>query len=464
MSIATATPVQDFCPPFPPPRANQLGLLGLLRALHQNPLEAWTREHFEKPIVITSLAGRRILLVSDPVGIKRVLLDNAGNYRKDRLQQRILSVGLRDGLLTAEAEQWRVQRRTLAPLFAPKHVLGFATAMRGAADALVERWNQHDGETVDVSAEMSRVTLDVLERTIFSDGLGRDREEFRVAMSSYFYTIGQIDPFDVLGFPDFIPRFSRLRARSVLRFFNDAIDEIIANRRRRLAQDPAGAPNDILTLLLEALDPETRDHMSETEVRANILTFIAAGHETTGNTLSWALYLLSQSPYWNERVTAEADRELAGATEGISERLLQARAVIEEALRLYPPIAALTRVALDQDVVAGQKVNRGTMIVIAPYVLHRHRLLWPHPDHFDPTRFLGAARETIDRFAFLPFSAGPRSCIGLAFALQEATLVLATMLKNFTFELAAGHRVWPLLKVTLRPAGGLPMVVRRRQP
>lgn len=462
MNIQAIRPATDFCPPFPPPRSQQQGLLGLMRALYRNPLETWTREHFEQPTVTTSLAGRRLILVSDPSGIKHVLLDNAGNYRKDRLQQRVLSAGLRNGLLTAEGEQWRVQRRTLAPIFAPKHTVGFSAAMQGAADALVERWSRLDGEIVDVAAEMSSVTLDVLERTIFSDGLGRDREEFRVSMSSYFDTIGQIDPFDVLGVPDFVPRITRWQARSLLRFFNEAIDEIISARRKRLAKDPADAPRDVLTLLLESLDPETRDRMSEVEVRANVLTFIAAGHETTALSLAWSLYLLSQSPHWCDRLVGEAESERDAPIEERSERLKETRSVIEEALRLYPPIAALTRVAIEADVICGQPVSRGTMIVIAPYVLHRHRLLWTRPDYFDPARFLGSAREQIDRFAFLPFSAGPRSCIGLAFALQEATLVLATVLRNFTFELAPGHRVWPLLKVTLRPQGGMPMLIRRR--
>jgi cytochrome P450 len=462
MNIQSIRPATDFCPPFPPPRSHQQSLLGLMRALYRNPLETWTREHFEQPTVTTSLAGRRLMLVSEPSGIKHVLLDNAGNYRKDRLQQRVLSAGLRNGLLTAEGDQWRVQRRTLAPIFAPKHTVGFSSAMQGAADALVERWRGFDGQIVDVAAEMSSVTLDVLERTIFSDGLGRDREEFRDSMSSYFNTIGNIDPFDILGVPDFVPRITRWRARSLLRFFDEAIDEIIVKRRKRLAKDPADAPRDVLTLLLESLDPETRDQMSEVEVRANVLTFIAAGHETTALSLAWSLYLLSQSPHWSDRLVSESESEADAPIDERSERLKETRSVIEEALRLYPPIAALTRVALDRDMVCGQEVRRGTMMVIAPYVLHRHRLLWTRPDHFDPARFLGAARERIDRFAFLPFSAGPRSCIGLPFALQEATLVLSTVLRNFTVSLAPGHRVWPVLKVTLRPEGGMPMLIRRR--
>jgi hypothetical protein len=161
-------------------------------------------------------------------------------------------------------------------------------------------------------------------------------------------------------------------------------------------------------------------------------------------------------------VQAEADRELTGPTPGIADRLVETRAVVEEAIRLYPPIAAISRVALGDDNLNGERVRPGSLIVISPYVLHRHRLLWDRPDTFDPQRFLGSARMEIDRFAYLPFGVGPRKCIGSTFALQEATLVLAMIAKYFSFGLKPGHAVWPTLRVTLRPANGLPMIVRRR--
>jgi cytochrome P450 len=439
-----------------------LGPVGLLRVLQKNPIECWAEEHFEQPVVTASRAIGHVLVINDPGAIRRVLLDNATNYRKDTLQQRVLSAGLANGLLSAEDEQWRVQRRTLAPLFSRKTVTSFAPAMRQAGNALVERWRlRGEGSRIDVAAEMTRVTLDVLERTIFSDGLGCNADELRAAMAIYFETIGRIDPLDLFGVPAFVPRIGRLRARSTLRFFDAAIDEIIATRRRRMAQGAGSVPNDILSLLLGALDPATGRAMTEAEVRSNILTFIAAGHETTANCLSWSLFLLSQSAEWREHVAAEARREIDGPMAGIADRLVVTRAVVEESIRLYPPIAAISRMAIGRDELAGVAVRRGSMVVIAPYVLHRHRRLWRDPDHFDPGRFLGDARMRIDRFAYLPFGVGMRTCIGSAFALQEATLVLATIMRHFALEMAPGHAVWPLLRVTLRPAGGLPMTVRR---
>jgi cytochrome P450 len=448
-----------YSPPAPVPQPKPLGFLRLLSTLKRNPLECWAREHFEKPIVVGGLPFKHVLLVHEPRAIRHVLLDNAANYQKDSIQRRVLSAGLGDGLLSAENERWRTQRRTVASIFARKTIMDFAPAMMDAAEALTARWRSKDGAIVDVAAEMSRLTLDVLERTIFSDGFGRDAEQLRDAMGVYFNTIGKIDPLDLLGLPPSVPRISHLRVRSTLRFFEAAVNEIIAMRRERVAANSGDAANDILTLLLAALDPDTGQRMSEAEVRSNILTFIAAGHETTANTLSWSLFLLSQSPEWRTRVEAEARRELDGPTVGLADRLVETRAVIDEAIRLYPPIAAISRVAMGPDELDGERVRRGTMIVIAPYVLHRHHRYWRDPDAFDPSRFLGKAKNEIDRFAYIPFGAGARTCIGSAFALQEATLILATIAKNFDLRLAPSKDVWPLLRVTLRPADGLPMTV-----
>jgi len=453
-----------YCPPAPKPQARPLNPLALILTLKRNPLECWAAAHFERPVVSGGLPIGHVLLVHEPGAIRRVLLDNAANYRKDRLQRRVLSAGLSDGLLSAEGEQWRLQRRVLAPMFARRTVMDFTPAMLAAAAALIGRWSGlGDRATIDVAAEMAKVTLDVVERTIFSDGFGSDAEDIRMAMTTYFNTIGRISPLDILGVPDFVPRLSRLRVRATLKFFEAEVDRVIAARRRMLVQHPDRVPNDLLTHLLAALDTGTGEGLAEAEVRSNILTFIAAGHETTANTLSWALFLLSQSQTWRERVEAEADRELAGPPgAGLVDRLTETRAVIEETVRLYPPIAAISRVALGGDELHGEPVRPGSLIVISPYVLHRHRLLWDHPDAFDPQRFLGGAHAEIDRFAYLPFGAGPRKCIGSAFALQEATLVLAMIARHFSFQLKPGHPVWPMLRVTLRPAGGLPMIVSRR--
>ena len=452
-----------FIPPAPAPRSEPLGPIALLRTLKINPLEAWTQAHFEQPIVMGGLSIGRVAVVSDPAAIRRVLLENSANYQKDWMQRRILSAGLANGLLSAEGNQWKTQRRALAPLFSRKTVLAFSAAMVDSAQAL--------GRAARAGSKIRSSTLRSRRRgprstcwsgPFFPMGSAADAEEIRVAMKSYFDTIGRIDPLDLIGLPAVVPRPSRWRLRPMLRLFEDAIDTIISTRRRQIANNKPDVPRDILTFLLEARDPETGGALSEAEIRANILTFIAAGQETTANCITWSLFLLSQSPEWRQRIQAEADREFGDGSGDVADRLVETRALVEETNRLYPPLAAMSRAALGPDELAGQRIRRGTMVVIAPYVLHRHRALWSKPDCFDPNRFLNGAREKIDRYAYLPFGAGPRICIGATFAIQEATIVLAAIMRNFNLELAPGHAVWPVLKVTLRPEGGLPMIVRRR--
>jgi cytochrome P450 len=278
---------QTYVPPAPRPQAHPLGPIALLRTLKRNPLECWATRHFEQPIVSGGLPIAHVLLVHEPRSIRRVLLDNASNYRKDRFQRRVLSAGLSDGLLSAEDEEWRIQRKVLAPMFARRQVLDFGPAMAGGAEDLVKRWaSLGDAATIEVVAEMARVTLDVLERTIFSDGFGSHAEDIRIAMAVYFNTIGKISPLDILGAPDFVPRLSRIKIGRTLNFFESEVDRVISARRRILAEQPDRAPNDLLTHLLQAFDSQT-EAFTEAELRSNILTFIAAGHETTANTLSW---------------------------------------------------------------------------------------------------------------------------------------------------------------------------------
>jgi cytochrome P450 len=452
-------------PPAPVPRAAPLGPLSSMWVLRKNPIETWTRFHFEEPIIVGPTIVGTVAVVSEPAAIRRFLVDNAANYCRDRLQRRILGVGLGKGLFLAEGEEWRVQRRTLAPLFTPKTVAGFAAATNDAAQDLVARWLRlREGRIFDIQPEMARVTLDVLGRTIFSDGLGRDPSEFTDALTRYFAVLGRLDPFDLLDFPDWAPRLTKLTGRKALRVYDDVvdIDALVARRKALLAENKAAAPRDILTLLLEARDPQTGAGLGREEVRANIMTFIGAGHETTANALIWSLFLLSLSEEWRLRLAAEADSVLPGPVEDYAEKLVETRAVIEEAMRLYPPAASISRAALDFDTLAGRRIHKGTLVLVSQWVLHRHRLLWDEPDLFDPRRFLPGARERIDRFAYLPFGAGPRICIGAGFALQEAAIILAHVMRSFTLEVERGYRVHPVQRITLRPAGGLPMVLRRR--
>ncbi|RZK96707.1 MAG: cytochrome P450, partial [Methylobacterium sp.] len=318
---------------------------------------------------------------------------------------------------------------------------------------------QRDGTQVDVALEMTRVTLDVLERTIFTQGLPGDPDALGRAITRFLEAVGPIDPLDVFGVPDFVPRLGRLRARPAGRYFAEVVEELIARRKALLAA--GGAPQDLMTLLLAAQDPETGKGLTDLEVQANIVTFIAAGHETTANALTWALYCLAKDDAARERLEAEVDA--AGDGDVAIEALPFAKAVMEEAMRLFPPVPFLSRQAIRDDRLGRIKVPRGSMVLVAPYVLHRHRTLWDDPDAFVPERFLGTNRDAIPRFAYLPFGAGPRVCIGQSFSLQEAVIVLAHIVRAVRFRMPADHPpMTPLHRVTLRPEHGLRMDATRR--
>ena len=448
-----------FRPPAPTPQPRPLGPLALLKALRTNPLECWTRAHFEQPIVLGGFPFARVAVVSDPAAIRQVLVEDQSAYCKSAIERRVLAARMPNGLVTVDGEHWHRLRRLLAPMFGRKMTAGFAPAMTRVAAALVQRLQSRpDGSVWEIKTEMSRVALDALIGCIFSDGLG-DPEAIRAAATLYFATSGGIDPFDVIGLPDFVPRLTRLGVRHAAKAFDEALSAAIAERRRSLAADP-DAPRDMLGAMLAAKDPQTGAQMTEAEVKDNVVTFIFGGQETTSTTLTWAIYLLSQSPEWCERLTEEAENTADGS--GQDDALVQTRAVVEEALRLYPPIIGITRTAMRRTELAGHKIERGTMVVISPYVLHRHRLLWRDPDLFDPSRFLPGAARAIERYAYLPFGVGPRVCIGAAFALQEAILVLATLMRHFALDLAPGQSVWPVINFTLRPRDGLRMTVTGR--
>ena len=440
--------------------------MALLNTIIANPIECWTEEHFQEPIVVGGFPFARVAVLSDPTAIRKVLVENPNAYRKGVLERRILSARLRNGLAAADGEQWASQRRTLAPLFGRKTVIELAPAVAETAATLVERWrNRSRGDALDIldiKIEMDALALDVLTRSIFHAGLGGDPEAVHTAMVTFFAAAGRIDLFDLIGLPDVVPRITQWRMRGVLRTFEQALDAAIAQGRRNLDQNPSDGARDMLDTLLAASDPETGRGMSDAEVKANVLTFFFAGQESTATALTWAIYLLSQSPEWSAQVTAEAERELSTPFDGAAERLNVTRAVIDEAMRLYPPFAGVTRTASRRDELAGRSIERGTMIVISPYVLHRHRLLWDDPDLFDPGRFLDGAARKVDRYAYLPFGVGPRMCIGAGFALQEATIVLATIMKHFIFAIVPGQSVWPLQRFTLRPRDPMMMTVQRR--
>ena len=452
-------------PPAPIPLTGRLGPWRYYRALRTNPITTWRQEAYETPILVDRGPLGDIIVVNAPDAIRRVFLDNVGNYPKDRLQLEKLGPGLGRGLLTTDGEDWKFQRRTLAPLFQPQGVIDYVPIMVGAVRDRLGRFETAatEGATIDMAAEMTALTYEIISRTVFSSELQTSAEAMRAAISHYFAVLGRIDLWDFLKVPSWLPRPAQWRVRSSTQVFRSEVHRLLEQRRAREAAAEK-LPRDIVTLLTKARDPETGSGLGEEIIHDNLVTFIGAGHETTANALGWTLFLLSEFPWAYDRLAHEVDAVLNGNVPTAQDipKLVFARMVIEEAMRLYPPVPFLSRQALGPDRLGDVAVRPRSLVVVAPWVVHRHRLLWEEPELFEPERFAPDRRALVPRFGYLPFGAGPRICIGAGFAMQEAVIALAMIVQRFRFRLIADAEVEPVAWITLRPSHGLPMRLEGR--
>ncbi|RJL01882.1 cytochrome P450 [Paracoccus aestuarii] len=432
-----------------------LGLWGTAMTARRNVLELIPAIATRQPIV-SGKTGLRWHMVMDPESLRRILKEKVEDYPKSTTTKLILNPAIGDSLFVAEGAHWRWQRRAAAPAFAQRHVEALGPVMTAAAEASCRRLEGATGP-VDLFEETVAATFEVISDVTFSGQGGFDRDAVHHAIDAYIAQTARISLMDVMGLPGWLPRPGRLFAGLGLKRMKGIADQAIAERAGAAEKD---GPPDLLDLLLDAQDPETGRAMNRDELRDNLLTFIVAGHETTALTLAWALYLCAFDPAVQEAAHDEAARALGdrAATAADLGALPLTMRIVNEALRLYPPAAFLSRTAQAPDRLCGREVLPGDTVMLPIYALHRHHLLWDRPDAFDPGRFLTAP----DRYAFLPFGAGPRICIGASFALQEAVIILATLLARFRFERIAGRDPQPRMILTLRPQGGVWLKVRRR--
>jgi cytochrome P450 len=335
--------------------------------------------------------------------------------------------------------------------------------MAASIDPLLARWEDHvrSGAAIDIAREMTGLTYDIISRTVFSHEIETPAEVMGEAITTYFEALGRIDLWDVLPLPRWLPRPAFIRARPAQGIFREEVGRLVERRRARVA---AGGtlPDDLVTRLMQARDPETGAPLSDTVIHDNLVTFIGAGHETTANALAWTLFLLSEFPEADAVVAAEAAALGAAPDADDLERLTGTRMILEESMRLYPPVPFLSRGVVARDRIGDVEVTPAMRVIIAPWVLHRHRKLWTEPDLFRPARFAPENREKISRFAYLPFGAGARICVGMGFAMQEMLLSLVMIARRFRVTLAEGAQVFPFARMTLRPLNGLPMRISLR--
>jgi cytochrome P450 len=395
-------------------------------------------------------------MIYHPDQIKHVLQDNNHNYVKGIVIEKI-KVLIGEGLFSSEGDFWRRQRRLAQPAFHRQRITGFADTMTACATAMLERWDAtaRNGAALDVAAEMNRLTLEIAGKTLFSMDLSGEAGAFgRALLDALEYLNHRATSFFPL--PVAVPTPRNWRYRGVLRHLDGVVYKIIATRRQT-GEDPG----DLLSMLLQARDEETGESMTDRQLRDEVMTFLLAGHETTAVTLSWTWYLLDRHPEVDARLRAELRAVLNGRTPTVTDlpALPYTRMVIEETLRLYPPVAGIVRQAVGADRIGPYSIRPGTVVSMSPYVTHRHPAFWDDPERFDPERFRAERAASRPRFAYFPFSGGPRLCIGNEFALMEGQLLLATIAQRYRLRAVPGHAVEPEVRLTLRPRGGLPMTL-----
>ncbi|MDX3977843.1 cytochrome P450 [Shinella sp.] len=459
---------EPFEPPAPIPRTVPPSKLEIIRTVFRNPLELWGEPSYTLPWIMTSFFGEKTLIVNDPGLIKYLLVDNAQNYKMAVVRQLVLRPILRDGLLTAEGAVWRRSRKAVAPIFTPRHAKGFASQMLAQSEKYAEKYEGADGTVFDIGNDMTELAFAILSETLFSGEIVTSSNNFADDVDDLLHSMGRVDPMDLLRAPAWVPRITRIGGAKVLGKFRRIVRDTMEVRQKRMESGADKAPNDFLTLLLRAAGP---DGLGMEEIEDNILTFIGAGHETTARALAWTLYCVANSPHVRDAIEAEIDQVIATGADPVEwlELMPWTRAAFEEAIRLYPPAPSINREAIADDVwisPAGERVEipKDVTILVMPWTLHRHSLLWQKPRAFMPERFLPENRDGIHRFQYLPFGAGPRICIGATFAMQEAIIALGVLMHRFRFDMTEDTKPWPVQRLTTQPSNGLALRVTARRP
>lgn len=389
-----------------------------------------------------------VVFVNDAEAVHRVLVDNHPNYGKRHNPfYNMLRSFLGDGLLTSDGDFWLRQRRLAQPAFSRKKIAAFEPIIVSCTEEMIARWRTlPDGTVLDAVDEMMHLTLRIIGFVLFSQDLGQNRhavgralDEIQVQMGERFSSL--------IPLPPVLPTARDRRFRQAQHDLEQLAMTMIAERR--CEKNP---PEDLLTSLLQARDPETGEQMSDKQACDELITFLLAGHETTANTLAWTFYLLSLHPSTRRALEDELEAGPPRPLKSLCDRILL------ESMRLYPPAWVFGRRSLGADVLAGHSIAKHRLVTVSPYILHRNPRYWPNPEGFDPDRFLG----DIPKGAYVPFAAGPRQCIGNNFALMEARLILSTLARHVRLNMVEGTRPDPEPLITLRPRHGLPVTLEFR--
>ena len=446
---------ERFVPPHPPRRPKPVHTWrGFFGERARTAVYGWSSQAFDSWYIKRNVLGHTVHIVSKPEWVQRVLLDNAANYEKPRLVKRILAPTIGAGLLSSDGELWRAQRKIVAASFTPPAIDALVPIFGRVGETMAGAW---EPGIRNMAVEATTATMSVISQALFS-GDGRlttpqAMDHITAAMDGVSEARLQV----LLGLP-LVPLGPRgWRGHRGMRFLRQTLSEIV---RERLGP---GAPEDFVTSVIRALMERFPREEALTLSVDNAATFYLAGHETTANATTWTLYLLSEQAELQERAAHEALEALeSGVDADLPERLPLLRAVLEESLRLYPPVPRFDREALAQDEIGDYRIEAGDFVSIWPWIIHRHRKLWNDPDAFDPENFSAGRRKEYHRFQYIPFGGGPRTCVGARLALAEALTILAIWLSRWRFQPLDGRDIRVSGMVTLRPKGGLPLVLSKR--
>jgi cytochrome P450 len=440
-----------------PPGPRQHLLLGNLLELRRDPLGFFTRCAREYgDVVAIRVVVVRGYFINHPDLIEHVLVTHNRKFMKGRalrLSKRFLG----EGLLTSEGDFWLRQRRLSQPAFHRQRIAGYADIMVSSAERVLDQWR--DGETRDVHAEMMRLTLDIVSKSLFGAETSGHSDAVSAAIGvlmEQFVSLIRFSPERLL--PEFLPTRRNRAYRSAAGRLDAVIYDILRERRANGRET-----GDLLSLLLHAQD-EDGSRMTDRQLRDEVMTLFLAGHETTANALSWAWWLLAQHPDAEAKLHAELRDTLGGRAPALDDlpRLRYTEWVIHEAMRLYPPAWAMGREALEEIELGGYRVPRGTQVLMSQWVMHRDARYFSEPEAFRPERWDNDLARRLPKFAYFPFGGGPRLCIGNLFAMMEAALVLATVAQRYRLALVPGQQIIPWPTITLRPRPGIKMTLMRR--
>ncbi len=454
-------------PPMPPTVGRKHVLLRMLAGRKKGYLSNLMATSYRMKMGYLRLPGRNLYMPNLPELARQILVTDAWHFPKSDLNSNMLRMLLGNGLFVANGEEWKRQRRLIDPAFALTRLARVFPLMRDACDDLLSRLAKiPEGDEVLIDEEMTHVTADVICRTMFSTPLTQSAASKLYAAFSRFQDVALvIGMLEATWLPNFILSGRRRKAAKAAKEIRALIIPLVEARLAKLRRGEE-LEEDILSYLITSVDPKTGASFSHDELVDQTAFLFLAGHETSASSFGWTLYLLAmrqdvQDRVYDETADIVGDRPVEF---GDIRKLSYTRCVFKEALRLYPPVGFLPREATRHECMRDKKIKPRDIMLVSPWLLHRHRLVWPDPDAFDPDRFAGKECKEAIRTAYMPFSMGPRVCTGAGFAQQEAILLLASIVRKYRLEPVEGHVPTPVGHLTVRSENGIKLRLRSREP